>query len=198
MVSIIDRVKNILLTPKTEWEVINAESATIKSLLTSYVVPLSLLAAVASFLKFFVFSSVFGIAYSIAYTVFAVFVTVLVFIVATFVIDALAPSFKSEKDINKSAQLVAYAGTAGYVAGLFSFIPVLGGLLSLAGAVYSIYLFYLGIGPLKKTPEDQKVVYLIVYILVSWAIYIVLFSVVAGVLFSSLISGAAAVSTFGY
>jgi len=191
-----DRVKNILTNPKVEWEVINTETATVKGLLTSYVLPLSLLAAAASFLKFFVFSSLFGIAYSIAYTVFAIVVTILVFVIATYVIDALAPSFKSEKDINKSAQLVAYAGTAGYVAGLFSFIPILGGLLSLAGAVYSIYLFYLGIGPLKKTPEDQKVVYIIVYILVSWAIYIVLFSVVAGALFSSLITGAAAASMF--
>lgn len=194
MVSLVDRVKNILMNPKAEWEVISAETATVKGLLTSYVLPLSLLAAAASFLKFFVFSSVFGIAYSIAYTIFAVIVTVVVFVVATYVIDALAPSFKSEKDINKSAQLVAYAGTAGYVAGLFSFIPALGGLLSLAGAVYSIYLFYLGIGPLKKTPEDQKVVYIVVYVLASWAIYIVLFSVVAGILFSSLITGAAAVS----
>ncbi|MGE9313918.1 Yip1 family protein [Niabella sp. CJ426] len=196
MTSLMDRVKNILTNPKGEWEVINTETATVKGLLTSYVLPLSLLAAAASFLKFFVFSSLFGIAYSIAYTIFAVIVTVLVFVIATYVIDALAPSFKSEKDINKSAQLVAYAGTAGYVAGLFSFIPVLGGLISLAGAVYSIYLFYLGIGPLKKTPEDQKIVYIIVYILVSWAIYIVLFSVVAGILFSSLITGAAAVSVF--
>lgn len=197
MASLIDRVKNILMNPKAEWEVINTETATVKSLLTSYVLPLSLLAAAASFLKFFVFSSLFGIAYSMAYTIFAVIVTVLVFVIATYVIDNLAPSFKSEKDINKSAQLVAYAGTAGYIAGVFSFIPVLGGLLSLAGAVYSVYLFYLGIGPLKKTPEDQKVVYIIVYILVSWAIYIILFSVVAGVLFKSLITGAAAVSVFG-
>ncbi|MGC4233742.1 MAG: Yip1 family protein [Niabella sp.] len=197
MTSLIDRVKNILTNPKAEWEVINNEPATLQGLLTSYVIPLSLLSALASFLKFFVFSSAFGIAYSIAYTIFAIVVTVLVFVIATYVIDALAPNFKSEKDINKSAQLVAYSGTAGYVAGIFSFIPVLGGLLSLAGAVYSIYLFYLGVGPLKKTPEDQKVIYIVVYILISWVIYMVLFSVVAGLLFSSLMTGAAAVSVFG-
>lgn len=197
MASLIDRVKNILTNPKAEWEIINNEPATLQGLLTSYVIPLALLSAIATFLKFFVFSSVFGMAYALAYTVFAVVVTVLVFVIAVYVIDALAPSFKSEKDINKSAQLIAYAGTAGYVAGIFSFIPVIGGLLSLAGAVYSIYLFYLGVGPLKKTPEDQKVVYIIVYVLVSWVIYMVLFSVVAGILFSSLATGAAAISVLG-
>lgn len=197
MTSLIDRVKNILTNPKSEWEVINNEPATLKGLLTSYVIPLSLLSAIATFLKFFVFSPLFGIAYALAYTVFAIIVTIVVFVIAAYVIDALAPNFKSEKDINKSAQLVAYSGTAGYVAGILSFIPVLGGLLSLAGAVYSIYLFYLGAGPLKKTPDDQKVVYIVVYVLVSWVIYMVLFSVVAGLLFSSLITGAAAASVLG-
>jgi len=197
MTPLIDRVKNILTNPKAEWEVIKDEPATLNGLLTSYVIPLSLLSAIATFLKFFVFSSVFGIAYALAYTVFAIVVTIVVFVIAVYVIDALAPNFKSEKDINKSAQLVAYSGTAGYVAGILSFIPVIGGLLSLAGAVYSIYLFYLGVGPLKKTPDDQKVVYIVVYVLVSWVIYMILFSVVAGVLFSSLVTGAAAVSVFG-
>jgi len=154
-----------------------------KGVLTSYVIPLSLLSAIASFLKFFVFSSIFGIAYALAYTVFAIIVTILVFIIATYVIDALATNFKSEKDLNKSAQLVAYSGTAGYVAAIFSFIPVLGGLLSIAGAIYSIYLFYLGVGPLKKTPDDQKVIYIVVYIIVSWVIYMVLFSCGCGGLF---------------
>lgn len=197
MTSLIDRVKNILTNPKAEWEVINNEPATLMGLLTSYVIPLSLLSAIATFLKFFVFSPLFGIAYALAYTVFAIIVTIVVFVIAAYVIDALAPNFKSEKDINKSAQLVAYSGTAGYVAGILSFIPVLGGLLSFAGAVYSIYLFYLGVGPLKKTPDDQKVVYIVVYVLVSWVIYMVLFSVVAGLLFSSLITGAAAASVLG-
>lgn len=197
MTSLIDRVKNILTNPKAEWEVINNEPATLKGLLTSYVIPLSLLSAIATFLKFFVFSPLFGIAYALAYTAFAILVTIIVFVIAAYVIDALASNFKSEKDINKSAQLVAYSGTAGYVAGILSFIPVLGGLLSLAGAVYSIYLFYLGVGPLKKTPDDQKVVYIVVYVLVSWVIYMVLFSVVAGVLFSSLVTGAAAASVLG-
>ncbi|GAB3009034.1 hypothetical protein GCM10027051_07200 [Niabella terrae] len=194
--NLIDRVKNILTEPKLEWEKIKAEEATLQSLLTGYVIPLSLLAGLANFLKYIVFSSIFGFTYGIAYTLFAVLATIVVFVIATYIIDALAPSFKSEKNLNRSAQLVAYAGTAGYVASLFSFIPFLGGLLALAGAVYSIYLFYLGLTPMKKTPEDQKVIYIVVYILVSWAIYMVLMGVVAGVLFSSLIAGTAGISTF--
>ena len=84
----------------------------------------------------------------------------------------LAPSFSSEKNINKSAQLVAYAYTPGMIGAFLNILPmlaILGGLFGL----YGIYLWYLGLGPMKKTPEDKKVVYLIVSILVMIVVFIV-------------------------
>ena len=39
-------------------------------------------------------------------------------------------------------------------------------IIALLCGLYGIYLMYLGIGPLKKTPEDQKIVYMIVSIVV--------------------------------
>jgi hypothetical protein len=38
---IVDRIKNILLTPKTEWPVIAGESASTQELMTGYVAPLA-------------------------------------------------------------------------------------------------------------------------------------------------------------
>jgi hypothetical protein len=102
-------------------------------------------------------------------------------VISTYIVDALAPSFDSQKDLNKSAQLVAYAGTAGYVAALLSFIPIIGWILPLAGFVYGIYLFYLGTGPLKKTPEDKKVIYVIVYFVVYMIVFFVLVSLIAAI-----------------
>jgi hypothetical protein len=187
--NLIERVKNILTTPKTEWDVISNESATMGGLLTSYVIPLSLLAGIGTLLKFLVFNHLFGIGYAIAYAIFTIVTVVITFVISTYVVDALAPSFGSEKDLNKSAQLVAYAGTAGFVAGLLSFIPIIGWILPLAGSVYGVYLFYLGLGPLKKTAEDKKVVYIIVYFVVNMIIYYVLISlilsIVLGAIFAS-------------
>ena len=54
---LIARVKNILLTPKTEWPVIAAEPDTTAGLFTRYILILSLILAVAGFLK----SSLIGI-----------------------------------------------------------------------------------------------------------------------------------------
>lgn len=49
--NIIERVKNSLLNPKTEWEVINGETATPTSLLTTYVLPLAIIGSLGGLLK---------------------------------------------------------------------------------------------------------------------------------------------------
>ncbi len=51
--NLIDRVKKILTTPKTEWEVINNETATPGSLFTGYVLPLAIFASLGTVLKYF-------------------------------------------------------------------------------------------------------------------------------------------------
>jgi hypothetical protein len=50
--NIIERVKNILLDPKKEWEVIKTENDTIQSLLPKYVIPLLCVWAIGSFLGY--------------------------------------------------------------------------------------------------------------------------------------------------
>ena len=54
--ALVDRVKNILLTPKTEWEVIDAEPTTVADLYKGYIIPLAAIGPVAQAIG----SSVFG------------------------------------------------------------------------------------------------------------------------------------------
>lgn len=184
--NIIERVKNILLTPKTEWDVINGEAATPMGLLTGYVLPLAILSAAGSLLRGLMFPGLFGIKFFIIGAVIAFVASVIGFYVSAIVIDMLAPSFASEKDMNKSAQLVAYSSTPSYIAGILSFIPVLGMIIGLAGWAYGIYLMYLGIGPLKKTPEDKKVVYMIVAFLVMFVLYFVVSAILGAIIYSAM------------
>jgi hypothetical protein len=175
--SIIDRIKNIILTPKTEWPVIDVENETPVSLLTKYVIPLLIIGAVAAFIGYgFIgidafFFKIKGVKWGAWFAIRQLLSGIVGFFVATYVIDALAPSFSSEKNLGKSAQLVAYASTPSWVAAIFMIIPALS-LLSLLG-LYGIYLFYIGLPVLKKTPEDKRVAYMIVaalvIIVVSWA-----------------------------
>lgn len=189
--NIVNRVKGILLTPKTEWQVIDNEAATPPSLLTSYVFPMAALSLIGPVLTYFAFSGYASLNFFIATIAVAFIVAILGFYISTYVIDLLAPSFASEKNLGKSAQLVAYSSTPSYIAGILSFIPVIGGLLALAAWAYGIYIMYLGIGPLKNTPEDKKVVYLIVSYLVIIVVYFVLMAILGMVIFSIFGLGAA-------
>ncbi len=188
--NLIERVKNILVTPKTEWEVINGETATPMSLLTSYVIPMALIGTIASFIGYGLIGinifgvKIGGISWGIAQAA-TVFITAIAsYFICSYVIDALAPSFSSEKDINKSAQLVAYASTASSVAAVFSILPMLS-ILAILG-LYSVYLFYVGVPVMKKTPEDKRIVYMIVSALVIIVCSVVINMILVRIVYSIL------------
>jgi len=169
--SIITRAKNILLSPRTEWDVIQTETETPQSLLGKYVIPMAFIPAVASFIGFgligldAVVVRVHGIRWGLTIAVIKFIASVISYYICAYVVDALAPSFGSEKNLGRSAQLVAYSFTAAWVAGIFYIIPSLN-ILTIVG-LYSIYLFYMGIPPMKHTPEDKRIGYIVVSILVS-------------------------------
>ena len=195
--NIIERVKNILLTPKTEWETINNETATPQSLLMGYILPLAVISALGSLLKGFLFAGAIGVKFYIVTAIIGFIAAIIAFYITVIIVDMLAPSFASEKNLGKSAQLVAYSATPSYVAGLLSFIPVISWIIALAAWAYGIYLMYLGIGPLKKTPEDKKVLYMIVAYLIMIALTFVLIAILGAILFSVMglsIAGAASLS----
>ena len=184
--NLVDRVKNILITPKTEWEVINGEVATPQSLLISYVGPLAIVGACGSLLRAFLFAGTWGMKYFIITAIIGLIASLVAYFITVIVVDMLAPSFGSEKNMGKSAQLVAYSGTPSYIGALLSFIPIIGWLIALAAWAYGIYLMYLGIGPLKKTPEDKKVIYMIVAFLIMIVLYFVIVAILGAILFSAL------------
>ena len=58
--NIIDRVKNILITPQKEWDVINGEQPNTPGIITGYVLPLAGAAAVAAFIGYGLIGVNFG------------------------------------------------------------------------------------------------------------------------------------------
>ena len=183
--NLIERVKNILITPKPEWDVINGEQSTQQSLLTGYVIPLAVLSMAGPLLTGLLWAGAWGFKYFLITAIIALISQLVTYYVATIIIDLLAPSFGSEKNMNKSAQLVAYSATPSYVAAILSFIPIVGGLIAIAGWVYGVYIMYLGVGPLKKTPEDKKVVYLLVAYVIMIALYFIVAAILGAVLFAA-------------
>lgn len=186
--NLINRAKNILLTPKTEWNVIAGETATLGSLLTSYVIPMALIPTAAALLSGLFWGALFGMKFAVLSAVSAFVSVIVAYVVTTYIVDLLAPNFQSKKDLGSSAQLVAYSATASWVASIANIIPFVGWLVAIAGGIYGIYLMYLGLGPVKKTAEDQKVIYLIIcivvfvviYMLIGWILMMLFWTGVAG------------------
>jgi len=160
-----------------------------------YILPLAIVAAVGPLLTGLLFGGLFGMTYHIALAVIAFIASVVAYYITVIMIDMLAPSFGSEKNMGKSAQLFAYSGTPSYFGSLLSFIPVIGIVISLAAWAYGIYLMYLGIGPLKKTPENKKIVYMIVAFVIMIALYFIIVAILTGIAVASFGIGAAGLLT---
>ncbi len=181
---LIGRVKNICLTPKTEWSVIATESTPTANLITGYVLPLAGVAAVAGFIG----GSLIGqsvpfvgtyrtpLATGLGLAVFSVIAAVIGVFVISLIINALAPTFAAQKDSAQALKVAAYSFTPAWIAGVFQILPVLG-LLALLGAVYGLYLLYLGLPRLMKCPQDKAIGYTAVVVICAIVISVVLTAV---------------------
>lgn len=186
--NLVDRAKKIILEPNKEWDVINAEPANVSGIITGYVLPLAGLAAVAAFIGYALVGVNYGFGLRMKGTDWGLYHGISVLagailgvLISSFVIDALAPSFGSEKNMGKSVQLVAYSYTPGWVGGLLAVIPAIAIIGALAG-IYGLYLLYIGMPKLKKTPADKHVSYFVVSLLTIIVVYFVIGWVLARIL----------------
>ena len=183
---IVERVKNIIMTPKTEWLVIAAEEPNTAQIFKGYVLPLALIHAIAHTIglgvigRGMVSSFSWGIAMGLIQFILA-FVGVYV---SAYVIAFLAPRFGSQQDMGRAVQLVAYSYTPAWVAGILSIVPALG-VLVFVGGLYGLYLMYLGLPQMMKTPQDKVIGYLVVSIIamivIYWIITLLLTSIILSV-----------------
>ena len=180
-----DRVKNILLAPKTEWPRIAEEAATVQSIYVGYVLILAAIGPIAMAISMGALGATVAV---VSYGVGLVVTYLLALIV-----DALAPSFGGEKNFIQSLKLTTYSYTAAWIAGIFQLIPGIGGIIGLLAAIYSFYTFYLGVPVLKKCPADKAVVYTIVVAVCG----ILLGMVLGGLLISAFVGGTAGMMGLG-
>ena len=181
--SLVERAKNILLSPRAEWARIATETDEPGSLLIGYVLPLAAIGALASVLGSMLFlgmlfgaagliPAVVGAAIGVGFTLLAVFLCGLL-------VNALASSFGSQPNQMRAHQLAAYSSTASLIGSWGAIVPFLGWLVALAGGIYSIVLFYMGLTPMMQTPEDKRVIFTIVLALIAIVAYWVVGMIVA-------------------
>ena len=189
MSNLVTRAQNILLTPRTEWPAIAAEPETTAGLYTKYILILAALGPLALFLKStligtstFVGTFRVDIGTGVTWAVLTYVSTLVGIWLWSLIINALAPTFGGQKDPVQALKTAAYAATGAWVGGLAYLIPWLGGLIAFAGAVYSIYLLYLGLPHTMKAPADRAAGYtavtIVVAIVVSWILWAIVGAIV--------------------
>ena len=193
MVDLQTRVVNILTKPQTEWPQIAVEQTDAMTLTVSYIAPLAAIPAAASFIGLTVIGITtylgtrirVGIVPGLVSAVIQYLLTIGAVHVSAIVVDKLAPTFHSPESTPLLAlRLIAYSSTAAWVAGILNVIPALVPVAFLAG-LYSIYLLYLGMQPMLKTPDAQVVPYMVVSAVIVAVLMIVALSL-AGTLAAAL------------
>lgn len=196
--NLVQRVQNILLKPAAEWNVIEAEAATVPGLFTGYAVILAAIPPVALVIQHLVFihwgllAIIVIAALSYVASLAGVFVMGLIF-------DALAPSFDGQKNQVQAMKAAVYPYTAAWVAGILNIVPVLGILAAIAG-IYGLYILWLGLPKLMKVPAEKAVGYVVVSLVVAIVINVVIGAVIAAItttmMLSAAATGAAALGAF--
>jgi hypothetical protein len=160
------RAVAMLLRPAETWTVIADEPADIRALYLGYVAPLAAIAPVCGAVGLQVFGAsiagihlkpgfgetLLGAAVDYGLALLSVYLLALA-------VSALAPAFRGEGGRGQALKLVAYSGTAVWVAGLFALYPTLGFPLAILGGLYSLYALYLGLGPLMRPATDRALTY---------------------------------------
>jgi hypothetical protein len=187
---LVDRVKNILLNPAKEWEVIDGEAATVAGLYTGYILPLAAITPICQAIGY----SVFGIHLPfvgtwrtpISSAITSAIVTYILTLAGVYllhlIIDNLAPNFGGTRSSIQALKVATYSYTAAWVAGFFALIPGLR-FLTILG-LYSLYLLYLGLPVLMKSPKEKALSYTAVVIIVGIIISVII-GLVAGRFISS-------------
>jgi hypothetical protein len=184
--SLVARTKQMIFTPVAGWRAVGEERGAVRALLLSFVLPMALIPAAASFVGYgFVgvdglLFRVSGLYWGAVMAINSLITSVAVYLLGTYIVDRMAPGFGAVRELGRSAQLVAYSSTPAWVAGIFYAVPSLqeGVVLGL----YGVYLFYLGIPLLKRMPDDQRVAFTI-----SSAIVIIILRFLIGLLLINII-----------
>lgn len=168
--TLVERAQAIITKPKEAWPQLAAEPQTIGSLYTGYIIPLAAIGPIFTLLGSMVLlhrSLIFGIVSAVL-----MYVLVLVGIYVTALIaQLLAPSFNGNKDQVQALKWCAYAQTPAWIAGVFNIVPGIGSLLVLLGALYGLYLLFLGVSPTMGVPAEKAAGYAIVVIICSIVVY---------------------------
>jgi hypothetical protein len=179
------RIKNMILSPSSEWQAIAPEATSVAQLYVGYVTPLAVLAALIGFLRMSVIgvSTALGgsfrtpIGSGLTYTALTFASALIGVFVVGLIINALAPKFSGTRDQRQALKVSAYSLTPAMLGSVLSLSPVLPTLLQLLAGLFGIYVLYLGLPVVMQAPKEKAFGYTASVVICS-----ILFGILLGVL----------------
>jgi hypothetical protein len=173
--SVSTRIKNLIVNPRSEWQIIATESISKRKVIRQFVWPLILLVGLCSVLGdvmaasrvYFSFAfvttkalGVIGIGYAGMY-------------LSGIIVNELNTSFNTKKNIDATFTIMAYSLSVYYVVEAFvMLLPFLRPIIVFQA--FSVYLFWQGVTVVSETPEDNKAGFVVVSSLITLGVFIIL------------------------
>jgi hypothetical protein len=157
---IFQRAKNMLFQPELEWESIQKEKRSSRSVIRAYTIPMVLFTGASALIGGILYHSGYGLnmSYILSSTLICLIVSYAAVYLSALIINEVAHNFGCTKDRAAAMALISYSSTAFFVsyasANLLN-IPPLNSLLSLCG-LYTLYILWTGSTPLLQTPPESR------------------------------------------
>ncbi|MBW8074088.1 MULTISPECIES: Yip1 family protein [Metallibacterium] len=182
---LLERARAIVLNPRATWPVIAAETDSIGGLYRDWILWLSAVTPLATFIGLAVFglrlpfigSLRVGVGTLLTQMLLQYALTLLIVFVLALIAAALAPSFGGRNQRVAALKAIAYAWTPVWVVGVLNLIPLLGpltALLSLAALGYGAWLLYLGAQATLGVPQERAAGYTAVIIVIGFVLALVM------------------------
>jgi len=182
---VMQRARLLLVSPRTEWPVIAAEPATVTDLYRDYIMIVAAIPPICEFVKVSLLGYAWhgfrvyrrGMGAGLAAAIVEYVISLLAVYVLAVIIESLAPNFGGQANRVQALKVAGYSYTASWVAGFAQILPGLYALFALAGAIYSIFLLYLGLPSTMKVVPEQAggytAVIAIIALVVGWVIALI-------------------------
>jgi len=173
LIEFFQRAKNFITSPVEEWQVIKEEQASRSGVVRNYVLPFIFLLAITTFLGIFLFRNYVTVSIMVLGAVVTSLGAFLSIYISAYIINELAPRFESKKDFTSSFKLATYSYTAVFITHSIAslllplfFIVIFG--------LYSVYILWMGLGPMMETPKESRLIYGIICSITILVVYVLL------------------------
>jgi Yip1 domain len=165
---LIARAWAILFRTEVEWEVIDAERATVLGLFLGYACILAAIRPLAEIPQHMLLTH-WRPAPTLEIMALGYLASLIGVFILGLIINALAPVYHGEKNLVQAMKLSVYFHTPGWVVGLLYILPIPGFLAMIAG-LYGLYILCLGLPTLMRSAREETVGY---FVGVVFAVFVV-------------------------